>query len=489
MGPPRRQTAPRYNLPQHLPQSRTSHPKRPQPPCRGAAPRFLGAVERGPLGDEHARARQRLLGGVERADVGIENRPVQPVRGHELDVREHPAARSGHAAGLTSAFEDYLLTMQKAPNLTRTTSRPSSSSVPPRSSGPAATIFALDRLGRAARPVTAALALASLGLWAACSARTTASPNMAPRRPPPAPTVPSALPYARPQPRPATPCPNVAETTVVGEVAPPWLNEVSGLAASLQNPGTLWAHNDSGDDAFVYAIEEGGASQARVLLEGAAARDWEDLALAPCPTSETSCLYVADIGDNLLQRESVQVYWAQEPSLHRARGLDFSIPARRVDIQYEDGPKDAETLLADPISGDLFVVEKGPLLSPNATVGVYRIARAELERGTSLARRVGSLPMGPTTAGDVLEDGSGIMIRSYHRLRYWPREPHDPLELALREGGCELLLADLGEQGEAIAFLPQGRGYVTIAEGDHAPIHVYTFAAPSASGSPPGSNP
>jgi Zn-finger nucleic acid-binding protein len=37
------------------------------------------------------------------------------------------------------------------------------------------------------------------------------------------------------------------------------LKETSGLAASAKNPGELWLHNDSGDTARVFAIDQSGA--------------------------------------------------------------------------------------------------------------------------------------------------------------------------------------------------------------------------------------
>jgi hypothetical protein len=49
---------------------------------------------------------------------------------------------------------------------------------------------------------------------------------------------------------------------------------------------------------------------------------------------------------------------------------------------------------------------------------------------------------------------------------------------ALAAPACELPLADVGTQGEAVAFTADGRGYVTLAEGRSMPLYFYAFGRP-----------
>ena len=56
------------------------------------------------------------------------------------------------------------------------------------------------------------------------------------------------------------------------------VDEISGLAASRQHPGVIWALNDSGDRAHVYALAPDGEVLATLWLRGARNIDWEDLA-------------------------------------------------------------------------------------------------------------------------------------------------------------------------------------------------------------------
>lgn len=255
------------------------------------------------------------------------------------------------------------------------------------------------------------------------------------------------------------------------------LDELSGLVASRRQPGVLWVHNDSGDRPRIFAIDVRGRLLATVRLEAARAEDYEDIAIAPGPPDAADYLYIADTGDNLLRRETVQVYRVDEPLLGSgAPGAALQRTARMLDVSYEDGPHDVETLLVDPRSGDLFLVEKGPLLARREPVGVYRVSAEEAEHSHATARRVATVALGPSTAGDVLADGSGLAIRNYSHALFWPRRPSESIAQALLRAGCALPLAERGEQGESFGFAADGTSFFTIPEGSSATVHQSFFA-------------
>src|SRR5439155_7112130 len=64
----------------------------------------------------------------------------------------------------------------------------------------------------------------------------------------------------------------------------PRVRESSGIAVSRAHRGVLWTHNDSADDAYVYATDLAGTDRGVVRIRGARAVDWEDIDLGSCPT-------------------------------------------------------------------------------------------------------------------------------------------------------------------------------------------------------------
>src|SRR5215218_3190707 len=92
-------------------------------------------------------------------------------------------------------------------------------------------------------------------------------------------------------------------TVVTGRLAAPEATEISGLVASPAQPGVLWAHNDSGDRARIFALRSDGSLIASLDVPGAEATDWEDIAVGP-----GGDLLLGDIGDNQSVRKDIDIY-------------------------------------------------------------------------------------------------------------------------------------------------------------------------------------
>ena len=162
----------------------------------------------------------------------------------------------------------------------------------------------------------------------------------------------------------------------------PAITESSGLAASIVHPGILWTVNDSGDEPRLYAVDSGGATVAVLTVDGVDARDWEALAAVRGPDGVPT-LWVGDIGDNTSSWDSVRVLRIPEPeSLTSA-----TVTAQTYDLVYEDGPADAEALLADPTSGQLYVATKRA-----SNPGLYALPATLSSDGTNTLTRVREVP-------------------------------------------------------------------------------------------------
>lgn len=247
--------------------------------------------------------------------------------------------------------------------------------------------------------------------------------------------------------------------TPVG-MPPSVLGELSGLAASRRHRGVYWAHNDSGNAFELYAIAADGTLLQTVALTGATAVDVEDVAVARCSAASGEwCVYLADVGDNLAVRSQVAIYRLPEPDLLPGQTL----PVEVLPFTYPGGPRDAESLVAETLSGRLFVLSK--ILT---TLGeVFRIDGLGTPGGgtaTSIAT------LGPTspadvwlTAADAHPGGESVVLRTYSRV--W--ELRAPGALTLEEVFARppvLAVAAPQAQGEAIAFAQDGLGYLIGSE-------------------------
>jgi hypothetical protein len=276
--------------------------------------------------------------------------------------------------------------------------------------------------------------------------------------------------------------PHFAEGEVLGEVKEPHIDEVSGVAASRNNPRVLWIHNDSGDRAQIYAINTRGDYLGAFRLGGARAFDYEDIAIGPGPVPGVSYLYVGDIGDNhAIRAGEVVVYRVAEPVVYADRG-DQSRTLTGVDalrLRYPDGPRDAETLLCDPLTGSLYVISKREKFNR-----IYRAkapGAGDQEIGLEMMGTMAwtgseflGLPLFGAVAGDVSPDGREILRKRYHTATLYSRRPDEELSRALvRPAKGIPVPCDPEQQGEAIAFDAHGRGYFSMGEGSSPSLIYY----------------
>lgn len=260
-------------------------------------------------------------------------------------------------------------------------------------------------------------------------------------------------------------------------VASAALAEVSGIVASRTHEGVLWAHNDSGDEARLYALDaRTGEIRGVWALEGAVAIDWEDIALERVEGARDR-LWIADVGDNAarhghgLARETVSLLRIEEPDLPPP-GAPGPLSVARYDeivLRYADHPRDAEAIAIDPRSGDVYLFAKEAFGAST----VY-VVRAPVEPGVVRALEpVASVEMGSMVTGaDISPAGDELLVRSYRSIAAWSRAPGEGWAEALSRPGRALPHA--GEpQGEAIAFASDGRGYFTVSEGARSPIWFF----------------
>jgi hypothetical protein len=226
-------------------------------------------------------------------------------------------------------------------------------------------------------------------------------------------------------------------------MALPEIPEASGLAISRRTPGVIWSHNDSGNAEVLFAIDTTGAVRGRVRVP-IRMRDWEDVSAARCESGP--CLYIADIGDNGLERRRIQIVRVAEP----APGDAETAPPDVFSAIYADGRHNAEAMFV--IGADLFIVTR------DRTGGVYRSSPAGSGPRELTFQRIGQLGLEAVTDAEASPDEEWVAVRtSYEVLVYRTSElikggssPHARIPIdGLREA-----------QGEAVALGANGMLYL-----------------------------
>lgn len=251
-----------------------------------------------------------------------------------------------------------------------------------------------------------------------------------------------------------------ATAVQTGRFASRRLNESSGVAVSRAHSGILWTHNDSGDGPYLYATDLRGSDLGFLLVPGAAAIDWEDMTLGPCPTRAGSCVYLGDTGDNAEARTSVTVYAVPEPDPPSGPGdtLRTTAAPAVLRLRYPDGAHDVEAIYVSPRDSALYLVSKGR----SGSIRLYRVARAEWQAAPQrvvTAERVQVVEILPdpgagrgVTGAGIRPDGRLVAIRTYGEVYLFHAGDGGRLTPA-RERPCNLAGTDEPGGGEAIDFL------------------------------------
>lgn len=278
----------------------------------------------------------------------------------------------------------------------------------------------------------------------------------------PAETTTTVTAAARRPPRPAL-CRRLDEA-VTGRVADASLDELSGLVQSRTRPGVLYAHEDSGAAAQLWALRPDGSIAGSWAVPGAEAVDWEDIATGPA-AGGGAVLYIGDIGDNRAVRPYVDVYRVPEPAV----GATATAPAERMRLRYPDGARDAETLLADPRRGTLVIVSKEFDGARAYSVPGFVAGEATLRRGPRVEAAF-------ATAGDVSADGRIIAVRGYTSMAVWRRRGTESLTSAMQRTPCVPPTSLFEGQGEALALNRDGTVARTVNESSPAVLRRYRAA-------------
>lgn len=245
------------------------------------------------------------------------------------------------------------------------------------------------------------------------------------------------------------------------------LNEISGIASGINNKGILWIHDDSGNESILYGINKQAQIKYQITLRNTNFYDAEDIAIGPGPEPEKNYIYLADIGDNNAVRQKLNIYRFEEPILLETDTIisliidDFDV----LTYSYPDGPRDAETIMIDPIDKEIIIISKR-----ETNVNVYSAAIPDKGNHVLDFKNIAVLPYGNegfassgVVAGDISRKGNELLIKTYGRIFWYKREANQTLADAFQ---TEPVILDYTPepQGEAICFDADDSGFYTISE-------------------------
>lgn len=246
------------------------------------------------------------------------------------------------------------------------------------------------------------------------------------------------------------------------------LNEASGLADSHKQPGFLWSHEDAASPNEIFLLNRNGTIVGKMNTPFINF-DWEDIAIGPGPKAGETYLYLADIGDNAINLDIKRIYRFPEPA-----SLSSPITGyETIQFRYPDGSYDAETLLLDPLTRDLYVVTK-----LEGKSNLYRLAYPQSTNGVITAEKIGTMTVGNyLTGGSISTTGKEIIVRGYAAIHYWKRTVDEKIGDVLLRAPAKNLPYIFEPQGEAVCFDKDGKGYFTLSERRNVPsVNLYFYA-------------
>lgn len=248
----------------------------------------------------------------------------------------------------------------------------------------------------------------------------------------------------------------LAEETPVLVIKDDRVLTVNGLTPSTRSSGLHYVHDGQAGSTRLIAVDDSGDTQATLRVKGARNVSWEDLDSGP-----DHHLYIADVGNEELDRGRVVIYRTQEP---RRPAQARTMSAERYTFRYADGRHHSTAIMVAPGSGRVFVVTHD-----DAGGAVYRAPRRLSAHRANPLERVGEAPAGVTGASFAPDGTSYVLGTADTVFRY--------------DRGGELLASvdkpDAARSGKALVVRPSGEEAL-LGTTAAAPSPVYSLALAAA---------
>lgn len=259
----------------------------------------------------------------------------------------------------------------------------------------------------------------------------------------------------------------------VGELDSSLLPEASGLAVSAQFSNRLYHVNDRGNQPAIIVTDGQGRTLKQVAIKGFTPEDSEELALGPC--GQATCLFIGDIGDNDRSRSSVTVAWIQEV---QNWGSSAQVQGQ-IQLQYPEGPQNAEAMVVHPETGDLFIFTKGMETKGRKSGGPSVVYKASAQNLMSkkhlILQKVGQIDVPAiladqkskdqlVTGASVHTDGQSLMLLTYRNAIQVAWDFKSKLNVSDEGKDYQVLELDGLKKQEAVSFIPGTSSFLVTTE-------------------------
>ncbi|WP_192821732.1 hypothetical protein [Rufibacter sp. LB8] len=201
----------------------------------------------------------------------------------------------------------------------------------------------------------------------------------------------------------------VANTLVLLGKLPSLVEESSGLELADQ-PNTYWTHNDAGNEAVLYKINEKGKLLSQLQVNGTENKDWEDLA-----QDTKGFLYIGDMGDNGNRRKDLRIYKMSMKNGNRVQVLNFTYADKpKGKIEKEARNFDCEAFFWH--ANHLYLISKDR--GQSKTAKLYSLPDTP---GTHVAKLLAKKDFpGQVTSADLSPDGRNLAVLTFGKVYLYP---------------------------------------------------------------------
>lgn len=273
--------------------------------------------------------------------------------------------------------------------------------------------------------------------------------------------------------------------TECGTMKKKTMKEISGLAASRQTPGYLWAHGDenTGDNRKIIAIQPNGtlAMTVNLTTPNTDRDDWEDIATGIYDNK--NYVFIGAIGDNdLAFNDQYYIFYFEEPAISSGTR---NVTVDTIRFGYPDNKAhNTETLMYDNVEQMFYIADK-----VDGVCHLYKLPFSTTY-GTGVQRLTEVCALGNgskfklANGGDITPDGHWMAIKNEEYILLWERQGAESLSATALRNPVQVMAYQKEEQGESLAWLNDSLFYTTSDSKKDTPIYQYVRWGGTTPGTP-----